>query len=126
MKFLISIFILIQPGLNFNFAFGQPDKRTVTGVVTSFEESLPLEGVRISVKGTANNSGTQSDGIYYITVNSTDSVLVFSLAGYQSKEIKISKSNEYNVVLTAGGNEPGFVTGAGSEFPALFLSRCCH
>jgi hypothetical protein len=101
--------------------FAQSPQRTITGVVTSFEESLPIEGVRVSVKGTNKNSGTQPDGIYYITINTEDSILVFSFPGYESKEIKLGSSREYNVILHAVGNQEHLYVKI--EHAALF-DRC--
>lgn len=79
----------------------QSPKRLVSGIVKSFEESFPLEGVAVTIKGTNTASGTQADGAYYINVTEKDSVLVFSLPGYQPQEVKITSDNEYNVVLKA-------------------------
>jgi len=73
--------------------------RTLTGIVTSVDERAPLEGVTVTTKDGTNISGTQADGIYYITITPTDSILVFSYADFQTEEIKISAGSEYNVVL---------------------------
>lgn len=80
-------------------SFGQPPARMITGVITSYEEAMPLEGAAVLVKGTGRYSGSQADGIYYINIFSGDSVLVFSYNEYQSREIRLTSSNEYNVAL---------------------------
>jgi CarboxypepD_reg-like domain len=72
---------------------------TISGKVTSFEESLPLEGVSVQVKGSGNNTGTQADGIFSLQVSSDDKMLFLSLAGYEKKEVLITKSKEYDIVL---------------------------
>ena len=100
-KFHLIVFASLL-SLVTTLAFSQSKTRTITGIVKSFEESFPLEGVSVSVKGTKTASGTQADGIYYINVAEQDSILVFSLPGYQTQEIKISADNEYNVILKAG------------------------
>lgn len=76
-----------------------PAERTITGTIASAEESTPLEGVQVTVKGTNRVSGSQADGIYYIPVAEKDSVLVFSHGDFQTQEVKLTESNEYNVLL---------------------------
>lgn len=79
--------------------------RVISGVVTSRDESRALEGVAVSVKGTTKTSGTQADGIYYIRVETTDSVLVFTLPGYETGELKLAGGNEYNIALRPAQKE---------------------
>lgn len=77
----------------------------VNGKVTSFEESLPLEGASIVVKGSANATGTQADGTFSLLLHPGDSLLVVSLAGYEPTEIKTSAgSRQYDVVLKRKDN----------------------
>ncbi|PWT99901.1 MAG: hypothetical protein C5B52_09880 [Bacteroidetes bacterium] len=99
MKYLLVILggILMFSGSSSLSA--QTSQRTISGVVTSFGESIPLEGVSVLVKGTKNASGTQADGVYYISISPNDSVLVFSRPGYEIKEVKIGDSNQYDVAL---------------------------
>jgi carboxypeptidase-like protein len=73
--------------------------RNVSGVVTSAVDQAPLEGVTVIIKGTKRISGTQPDGAFYIDVEKTDTVIVFQLRGYESKEVKLTNSNEYPVIL---------------------------
>jgi thiol-disulfide isomerase/thioredoxin len=82
----------------------QRSTRIISGLVVSQDEGTPLEGVRVSVKGTGNISGSQQDGMYYIEVSDKDSVLVFWHNEFQSREIELSaannySSNNYNVAL---------------------------
>lgn len=82
--------------------FGQHSSRFVSGLVTCREDGSHLEGVTVKVKGSAaptSNSGTQQDGAYYVEVTEKDSILVFSLEGYDTQEIKLSSAKEYNVQL---------------------------
>jgi hypothetical protein len=83
----------------------------ISGLVTSQEERTALPGALVYVKGTKNASGTQQDGVYYIEVNPRDSVLVFCYDEYQTKEIRLTAANEYNVVLCKGKTKEN-VTGA--------------
>ncbi|MET0244861.1 MAG: carboxypeptidase-like regulatory domain-containing protein [Flavitalea sp.] len=75
------------------------DLRTVQGLVIDGEVASPLEAVRVTVKGTENISGSQSDGAFYISVNKADSVLVFTHKDYEPVEIRLTKSNDYKIVL---------------------------
>lgn len=80
-------------------AWSQPSDRTLTGIVKSFDESSPLEGVAVYVKGTKHLSGSQPDGIYYINVSPRDSILVFEYEGFRTEEVRIASGTEYNVAL---------------------------
>ena len=85
--------------------FSQASTRTISGIVTSYDESSPLEGVLVAVKGSSNQSGSQPDGIYYINVHPDDSVLIFSYSDFETQEIKISGANEYNITLKRAANQ---------------------
>ncbi len=61
----------------------------VTGRVTSAEDSSPLPGVNILVKGTAAGTISDADGRYSISVPSTESILVFSFVGYKAQEVPL-------------------------------------
>ena len=101
--FLISIFTI-------GSAHAQIRPRNVSGVVKSAEELTPLEGVTVTIKGTKKISGTQPDGAFYIDIENQDSIIVFNLQGFEPKEIRITESNDYPVVLTKSP-EPMFVFG---------------
>jgi hypothetical protein len=95
----ISNILILLGVLNITQAAAQLKPRNLSGLVKSAEESLPLEGVTIIIKGTKKISGTQPDGAFYIDVDNEDSVLIFSLNGFQRKEIRITNANDYNVIL---------------------------
>ncbi|MES1221970.1 MAG: carboxypeptidase-like regulatory domain-containing protein [Bacteroidota bacterium] len=77
---------------------------TISGRVTSFEESLPLEGVSVRVKGSNNSTGTQADGTFSLAISDGEKVLLLSLAGYERKEIPITNTRDYEIVLKRSGN----------------------
>lgn len=81
----------------------QETKRLVSGQVISDESSAPVEGVTVRVKGTDNISGTQADGVYYINVGEKDSVLVFILDEYKTREVRISGVSQVDVRLERSG-----------------------
>lgn len=90
----ILLLLLIQGNVQ-----AQNNNRTLTGIVTSSEDAAPLEGVTVFIKGTSASSGTQADGIYYIKVKPSDSVVIFQLEGYEKQEVKISGNAEINIGL---------------------------
>ncbi len=62
---------------------------SVSGVVTSADDSGPLPGVSVFVKGGTNGTITDLDGAYTIKVSAGD-VLVFSCIGFKEVEKTIS------------------------------------
>lgn len=70
----------------------------VTGKVTSAEDSYPLPGVSVVVKGSMNGTFTDVDGGYHIEVVSGQT-LVFSSIGFLDKELKIIRGGVYDVEL---------------------------
>ena len=72
-------------------------QQTISGTVS--DESGPLPGVNIIVKGTTNGTQTDFDGNYSISVQGSDAILVFSYLGYKSQEITVGSDSEVNVLL---------------------------
>jgi TonB-linked SusC/RagA family outer membrane protein len=72
---------------------------TVTGVVTSSDDGMPLTGVTVLQKGTTNGVVTNEDGIYSITVP-RNSILAFSFLGMQPQEFQVLDQRVINVVMT--------------------------
>ena len=62
---------------------------TVSGVVTSATDELPLVGVSVLVKETANGTITDMDGNFKLNVVSGQT-LVFSYIGYVTQEIVVT------------------------------------
>ena len=87
-------------------------QRTIKGVVS--DESGPLPGVTIMVKGTTNGTETDFDGRYSISANKGD-VLVFSFVGMKTLEEKVKESSVINILMEADSVlEEVVVTGYGS------------
>lgn len=76
----------------------QAQTKQITGKVTSAEDGTPIPGVSVSVKGTSTGTITDSDGNYALTVPENE-VLVFSFVGMKTKDVSITGSAVYNVVL---------------------------
>jgi TonB-dependent SusC/RagA subfamily outer membrane receptor len=72
---------------------------TVTGKITSGEDSSPLPGVNILVKGTSMGTISDVDGNYTIDVPSADATLTFSFVGYISQEVALGGRTAVDVVL---------------------------
>lgn len=77
----------------------QPGSDKVTGIVTSASTGLPLEGVEISVGGMESNFYTDSTGKYTIPFNGEDFWAVYNYPGYSAKELLVSGSGEYSLVM---------------------------
>ncbi len=70
------------------FSFAQ-EKITISGTVAS-DSSMPLANVSIGVKGQGGGTTSKADGTFTISV-SKGAILVFSIVGYEEREIKIDK-----------------------------------
>lgn len=106
MRRLLFFAALSAIALNAN---SQNRSRNISGVVKSSEELTPLEGVTITIKGTKKISGTQPDGAFYIDVDKQDSVIAFTMPGFEPREIRLTASNDYAVVLIK--SSPGLYIG---------------
>ena len=93
-KFSGILTLLLAFVVQFTFA----QEKTITGTVT--DESGPLPGVSIIIKGTTSGTETDFDGKYTITSKVGD-VLVFSFVGMKSQEQTVGIANTINVVLEA-------------------------
>lgn len=59
----------------------------------------PLAGVTVRVKGTAAATDTDDKGNYRLKVPAGGDVLVFSMIGYETAEIRIGRSRQINITL---------------------------
>ena len=72
--------------------------RTISGIVTSSDETSPIPGVNILEKGTSNGTVTDADGKYSIQVHE-GVTLVFSFVGYAPQEIVVGNQTALDIVL---------------------------
>ena len=92
---LITMALLALP------AFAQ---MKVSGVVIEAENGEPVIGATVQVKGQPSiGAATDIDGNFALTVPSSNSVLVFSYIGLQTKEVKASE--KMKVELSAGDTQ---------------------
>lgn len=81
----------------------QPEKETpaevlVEGIVSD-ENSMPLPGVTVTVKGTTQGTVTDVDGKYSLNVPE-DAVLIFSFIGYVTQSIEIGNRSTLDITLS--------------------------
>ena len=72
---------------------------TVSGVITTKSDGLPLPGVNVIVKGTNIGAVSNMDGEYSINVPNPDATLVFSTIGYENQEISVNNRPTINVAM---------------------------
>ncbi|MGA9649897.1 SusC/RagA family TonB-linked outer membrane protein [Pedobacter sp.] len=75
-------------------------ERTITGVVTSKDDGLPIPGVSVKVINSKIGVSTGADGTYSIKVGGS-SVLQFSSIGYSTQNVSAGKSIKLNVSLVS-------------------------
>jgi len=92
-KFLVLLLFVI------NVTSILAQEKTITGNVT--DDSGPLPGVSIIIKGTTTGTETDFDGNYSIKTKVGD-ILVFSFVGMLTKEEKVGSASIINVTLESG------------------------
>ena len=70
----------------------------IKGKVTDSENSEPLAGVTVMIKGTSSGTSTDIDGSYSISASSDD-ILVFSIIGYKSDESAVGDNAVIDIAL---------------------------
>lgn len=96
--FLAMAMLLCFPASGVRAAQASQQNLTVSGVVTSAADQLPLIGVSVQVKGTTNGAITDLDGNYTVSV-AYGETLVFSYIGFKTQEIQITNQTTLNVVM---------------------------
>ena len=72
---------------------------SVSGKVTAGEDSSPLPGVNILVKGTTSGTISDAEGNYRLDVPSSSATLVFSFVGYLTKEVPLEGRTAVDIVI---------------------------
>ncbi len=90
--------------------------KQVTGKVTDAKDGSALPSVSVTVKGEKAGTQTGADGTYRINVSS-NATLVFSIIGYEKKEVAVGSNTSINVSLAATNEQLGevVVVGYGSR-----------
>jgi len=92
--FLISIIVLFA-GSNL-----LAQKHSISGIVTSAEDQLPIIGATIVEKNTLNGTITDTDGKFTITVESDTAILIFTYIGLGTLEIPIAGQSRLDVLMS--------------------------
>ncbi|TXD83139.1 SusC/RagA family TonB-linked outer membrane protein [Subsaximicrobium wynnwilliamsii] len=71
--------------------------QTVSGIVS--DNSGPLPGVNVLVKGTANGTQTNFDGEYILNNVPSDGVLVYSFVGFKTQEVNVGGRDKIDITL---------------------------
>lgn len=75
--------------------------RTISGIVYSTEDGLPLPGVSVVVKGTTTGTATDGDGNFVLNIPDQPITLVFSFIGYVTQELAINNQSVIEVRMDA-------------------------
>lgn len=101
-NYLMCLSVLLLTLLSIS-AFAQ---KTITGTV--MENSAPVPGVTVAVKGTTKITQTNAEGKFSISANPTD-FLVFTMVGSARQEILVGNQVTINVTLKSSDSEIGEV-----------------
>ena len=74
--------------------FGFAEAQTVSGTVS--DETGPLPGANVLVKGTTIGTQTDFDGNYTLLDVGSDVTLVFSYIGYKSAEVAVGEQTTHH------------------------------
>ncbi|WP_439488683.1 SusC/RagA family TonB-linked outer membrane protein [Algoriphagus sp.] len=80
-----------------SIAFSQ--SRVVSGTVITEEDTEPLPGVSVIIKGTTQGVTTDLDGKFEIQVPEEGATLVFSFIGFVSQEVAVNNQSELNISM---------------------------
>lgn len=86
-------------------SFAAQAQRAISGVIRSGEDSTPLPGVNILVKGTTNGTISDAEGRFTLPVSSNDDVLVFSFVGFVSQEMPVGNQTTFDIVLQSDAKQ---------------------
>jgi len=79
----------------------QAQNRVLSGKVTGADDSQPIIGVNVLLKGTTTGAVTDVDGNYSLSVPTSGGTLVFSFIGYVTQEVAIDARSVVNVQLAS-------------------------
>jgi TonB-linked SusC/RagA family outer membrane protein len=90
---LTILFLLIQ------LTILSAQTKVITGTVTGSEDSQPVIGCTVKVKGTTTGITTDINGKYSLTVPQGATTLVFSFVGMKSQDLEINGRSVIDVTL---------------------------
>jgi TonB-linked SusC/RagA family outer membrane protein len=87
----------------------------ISGRVTETGSDNPLQGASVSVRGTTNNTQTDADGKFSITVTGSNAKLVITFVGYTSQTVDASNNIKISLSLDNTRLTEVVVTGLASS-----------
>ncbi len=106
MRKTITLFALMLAFLT-QQAFAQ--QRTISGTVTSKEDTKGIPGVSVVVVGTTNGTTTDIDGKFNLAVDSAAKQIKFSGIGLMEQTIDLGASNQIDIVMVTDVQKLGEV-----------------
>ncbi len=98
------ILFILTPIILILLAFHPINSITITGTITD-DKGSPIPSASVMVKGTTQGTVSNANGVYTLVVTKSTGTLIFSVVGYETKEVKIKGQTTINVTLkTAGSN----------------------
>lgn len=91
-KIIYSLFVLLL--VSFSTVYSQ----IVSGTVKD-ENGVPIPDVNVGVSGTSIGTTTDFDGQYQISYTDKNSVLVFTILGFETKEVEIQERSNIDIIL---------------------------
>jgi len=99
--FLVITFSLLS--------FNPPEERIISGRVTAIGDGSAIVAANVGVKGTKITTRTDTQGNYRIKVHGNNAILVFSMTGFQTKEIMVGDKNVIDVGLAMVAKDSALV-----------------
>ena len=115
LKRLLMVLAKILFVVNVTLVNGQDQKIVVSGIVS--DETGPIPGVNVAIKGTTQGTITDSQGAYSLQVPDENTILEFTFVGYRTVDEKVGRRTVINVTLVADNKslEEVVVTGYGTN-----------
>ena len=91
-------------------------EQKITGTIRDVNGN-PLAGASVSVKGTVQNTVSDANGLFTLTVADATSILVISYVGYATQEITVGNNTSVTVTLQSvqGELQQVVVVGYGTQ-----------
>ena len=111
LKRLIAFVVCIA---TFQLAMAQS---SVTGKVTDQSTGAPVPNVSVTIKGTGRGTATNANGVYTLSLQNGDAVLVFTSTGFEATEVAIGGRSNVDVSLATSSTKLSevVIVGYGSQ-----------
>ena len=102
LRFFVALILGAVGALSVPDVYAKPGsgrvlEQKVSGKVTDAEKGETLPGVSIIIKGTQKGTTTDANGDYSLVVSDSKAVLVFSIVGYEPREITVGNQSTINL-----------------------------